>query len=63
MLDELPQQEWGLREVFRRNEEVRFCSLASVFQGEERSTREVYVVRHDEGGVRPLDVQSSALGI
>lgn len=38
MLDQLPQKEWGLREVFRRNEEVRFFSLASVFQGEERST-------------------------
>ena len=63
MLDQLPQKEWGLREVFRRNEEVRFFSLPSVFQGEERSTREVCAVRHDEGGVRLLDVQASALGI
>ena len=63
MLDELPQKEWGLREVFRRDEEVWFFSLPSVLQGEERSTREVRVVRHDEGGVRLLDVQACAVGI
>jgi hypothetical protein len=34
-----------------------------VFQGEERSTREVRVVRHNEGGVRLLDVQACAVGI
>jgi hypothetical protein len=45
-----------LGEVSRRNEEVRFFSLPSVFQGDERSTRWVCVLRHDEGDVRPLDV-------
>jgi hypothetical protein len=63
MLGELPQKEWGLGEVIRRKEEVSFFSLPSVFQGDERSTRWVCVLRHDEGDVRPLEVQSSALGI
>ena len=56
MLDELHQKEWCFREVFRRDEEVRFFSLPGVFPGEERSTREVRVVRHDEGSVRLLDI-------